>query len=231
MRKYYLLVPCSLKSWVPVSGVLGRALSSGGDKNKDSSLKAALSALKTGKYKQKSEKLTRRPPASHVHARPKRQSQFQEDSTPKQINREPVTWENAPRLGIFDPEKFRNYEPPPSRPPLLIEIERQKRIDALNRVRPENAWMKQLEQEKWRYPVDNDDFYPEEEDVSFHDHVHLEYLMDDMPRKGSARRFMELVVAGLQKNPYMTVEKKKEHAAWLKEYLKENEDIEGVFPK
>ena len=229
-RTYVFFWSGSLRHWLPISGIKSRPLTSDVDGNKDSSLKAALSALKTDKRKIKLDNTTRKQPTSHTKPWSSRKSQSSGDQETKEINREPLTWENAPRLGIFDPEKFKNYEPPPSRRPLLIEIERQKRIEALNKVRQENPWMKQLQEEKWRYPVDNDDFYPEERDVSFHDHVHLEYLLDDLPRRGQSRRFMELVVAGLQKNPYMTVEKKKEHVAWLKEYLKENEDVEGISP-
>jgi hypothetical protein len=222
----------TFKHWLPISRIKTRLLTSDGNKDKDSSLKAALSALKTDKRKIKPDNTTRQRPETHTKLWSSRESQptSLDDKETKESNREPVTWENAPRLGIFDPEKFKNYEPPPSRRPLLIEIERRKKIEALNKVRQENPWMKQLREEKWKYPVDNDDFYPEEWDVSFHDHVHLEYLLDGLPQKGHARRFMELVVAGLQKNPYMTVDKKKEHVAWLKEYLKENESIDGFSP-
>lgn len=71
----------------------------------------------------------------------------------------------------------------------------------------------------WKYPIDNEVCKVEEENTSFEEHVFLEYLLDDFPSKGPVRRFMELVINGLQKNPFMTVAQKKERVGWFRDYF------------
>lgn len=51
------------------------------------------------------------------------------------------------------------------------------------------------------------------------------HLKDWCPRKGPIRHFMELVCVGLSKNPYMTVNEKKEHIAWFREYFASKQDL------
>lgn len=53
--------------------------------------------------------------------------------------------------------------------------------------------------------------------MSFLDHVFLEpYLARyNLPKTGPVAHFMELVCVGLSKNPYMTVEKKRQHLDWF----------------
>lgn len=66
----------------------------------------------------------------------------------------------------------------------------------------------------------------EEATVSFHEHVFLEkHLEDGFPRQGPVRHFMELVVTGLSKNPYLTVQQKKEHIFWFRDYFLQKEDV------
>ena len=148
-------------------------------------------------------------------------------SSSSSFSKESFTWETAPPLGIFDPKIFQNLEEPKStRRPPAAEVDRQKRIAALNRSQTENPWDKEMHDEEegptaWTYPVDSDRFHFDEKDVGFTEHVHLEYLLDDLPKVGPVRRFMELVVVGLQKNPYVPVAEKREHVEWLKKYLVE----------
>ncbi len=74
----------------------------------------------------------------------------------------------------------------------------------------------------------------EEAGVGFEDHVLLDHLLTELPKKGGGtierltlamysagpvRHFMELVVTGLSKNPYYTAEEKKEVVAWYKNYF------------
>lgn len=84
-----------------------------------------------------------------------------------------------------------------------------------------NAFANQisLSNRLWQYPIDNEVCKVEEENTSFEEHVFLEYLLDDFPSKGPVRRFMELVVNGLQKNPYLSVEQKKERVRWFHDYF------------
>jgi small subunit ribosomal protein S31 len=63
----------------------------------------------------------------------------------------------------------------------------------------------------------------------FHDHVFLErHLEPWCPEKGPVRHFMELVCVGLQKNPYISLEKKLGHIQWFKDYF-EDEDTKDIL--
>ena len=67
--------------------------------------------------------------------------------------------------------------------------------------------------------------WEDEAQVGFHEHVFLDHLIADFPKRGPIRHFMELVVVGLSKNPYLTVEQKKEHIQWFREYFEEKKPI------
>ncbi|XP_047463829.1 28S ribosomal protein S31, mitochondrial [Mugil cephalus] len=78
----------------------------------------------------------------------------------------------------------------------------------------------------WQYPINNEDGLEEEASVSFHEHIFLEkHLEEGFPRQGPVRHFMELVVIGLSKNPYLTVQQKKEHIFWFRDYFQEKEKV------
>ncbi|XP_063920248.1 small ribosomal subunit protein mS31 isoform X2 [Zophobas morio] len=83
------------------------------------------------------------------------------------------------------------------------------------------------EQKKiWKFPIDNEQGLEEEKKVYFTDHVFLEkHLEPWCPLKGPIRHFMELVCVGLSKNPYLTVEAKKEHVLWFREYFKDKLEL------
>lgn len=65
----------------------------------------------------------------------------------------------------------------------------------------------------------------EEAKVGFHEHVFLEHLIEDFPKKGPVRVFMELVIVGLSKNPYVTVQQKRDHIDWFRNYFLENQSV------
>lgn len=66
----------------------------------------------------------------------------------------------------------------------------------------------------------------EETSVPFHEHVFLErHLSTGFPSHGPVRHFMELVVAGLAKNPYLTANQKQEHIAWFRDYFQQKRDV------
>uniref|UniRef100_A0A3Q3K8H9 Small ribosomal subunit protein mS31 n=1 Tax=Monopterus albus TaxID=43700 RepID=A0A3Q3K8H9_MONAL len=78
----------------------------------------------------------------------------------------------------------------------------------------------------WQYPINNEAGLEEEASVPFHEHVFLEkHLEEGFPRQGPVRHFMELVVAGLSRNPYLTVQQKKEHISWFRDYFHQKEDV------
>lgn len=66
----------------------------------------------------------------------------------------------------------------------------------------------------------------EEASVSFHEHIFLEkHLEEGFPHQGPVRHFMELVVSGLSRNPYLTVQQKREHISWFRDYFHQKEEV------
>lgn len=66
----------------------------------------------------------------------------------------------------------------------------------------------------------------EEASVPFQEHIFLEeHLKEGFPARGPVRHFMELVVAGLSRNPYLSVQQKKEHIAWFRDYFHQKEEV------
>ncbi|CAL4060703.1 unnamed protein product, partial [Meganyctiphanes norvegica] len=95
---------------------------------------------------------------------------------------------------------------------------------------PENAIEEMIQWTKqgklWKFPINNEIGLEEEKKVGFHEHIFLERnLAGWCPQRGPVRHFMELVCTGLSKNPHLTVERKKEHIIWYKNYFGEKEAI------
>lgn len=62
--------------------------------------------------------------------------------------------------------------------------------------------------------------------MSFEDHVFLEQHLDGWcPEKGPIRHFMELVCVGLAKNYWLTVEEKKRHIMWYRDYFADKKTL------
>ena len=60
----------------------------------------------------------------------------------------------------------------------------------------------------------------------FVDHIFLEkHLEPWCPKKGPIRHFMELVCVGLSKNPYLSVQRKRDHITWYKNYFKDKQQL------
>ncbi len=65
-----------------------------------------------------------------------------------------------------------------------------------------------------------------EAEIGFHEHVFLEPHLDPWcPRRGPIRHFMELVVVGLSKNPYITLDAKIGHIKWFRDFFDEHRTI------
>ena len=77
---------------------------------------------------------------------------------------------------------------------------------------------------QWSFPIDNEICKTDEDDVGFDEHVFLEHLLHDFPKAGNIQQFMELVVTGLQQNPHLSVQDKREHIEWFKEYFENMPD-------
>lgn len=86
----------------------------------------------------------------------------------------------------------------------------------------------------WQFPINNEFGLEEESKVYFTEHVFLEeHLEPWCPPKGPIRHFMELVCVGLSKNPYLTVQDKKEHIEWYRNYFDEKKALlqeVGAYP-
>ncbi|XP_037080788.1 28S ribosomal protein S31, mitochondrial-like [Pollicipes pollicipes] len=78
----------------------------------------------------------------------------------------------------------------------------------------------------WHLPVDNEQGLEAEAAVGFHEHVFLErHLEPWCPQRGPLRHFMELVCVALGKNPWLSVEEKREHIVWFRDYFAEKQQL------
>ncbi|EDW99816.1 uncharacterized protein Dyak_GE22882 [Drosophila yakuba] len=78
----------------------------------------------------------------------------------------------------------------------------------------------------WRFPINNEQDWEDEQNVDFSEHIFLEQHLEDWcPNKGPIRHFMELVCVGLSKNPYLTAQEKKDHIFWFRDYFQAKKDI------
>lgn len=71
----------------------------------------------------------------------------------------------------------------------------------------------------WKYPIDNEQGLEAEQQVPFEDHVFFDQYLQDLPKDENIRAFMELVVSGLAKNNWITVDRKREVIRFYKEYF------------
>ncbi|XP_060805397.1 small ribosomal subunit protein mS31 [Amyelois transitella] len=95
---------------------------------------------------------------------------------------------------------------------------------------PANYFQKMIlwtEQGKvWKFPINNEQGLEEEQTIPFTEHIFLDsHLEGWCPKKGPIRHFMELVCVGLSKNPFYTVQEKKDHIMWYKEYFESKKDL------
>ncbi|XP_032230313.2 28S ribosomal protein S31, mitochondrial [Nematostella vectensis] len=86
-----------------------------------------------------------------------------------------------------------------------------------------------LADRQWKFPVDNEVCKVDEAIVGFEEHVFLGYLLDEFPKKGPVRQFMELVICGLEQNPHLSVSQKKDQVAWFKDYFEKIPKEELTF--
>ncbi|KAF2887135.1 hypothetical protein ILUMI_19039 [Ignelater luminosus] len=133
------------------------------------------------------------------------------------------------RLGIFPSrEEVDKWENPELNKTWKSLYERELRLTVTHP--PANYFQQVIlwtEQKKlWRFPIDNEQDLEKEKKVYFTEHVFLEkHLEPWCPPKGPLRHFMELVCVGLSKNYYLTVEQKKEHIEWFRNYFVEKKKV------
>ncbi|KAM7374215.1 hypothetical protein PAMP_006888 [Pampus punctatissimus] len=114
--------------------------------------------------------------------------------------------------------------------PTIWDMDFAHQLSIASDLRPSNAFEEMIKWTKegkmWQYPINNEAGLEEEASVPFHEHVFLEkHLEEGFPRQGPVRHFMELVVAGLCRNPYLTVQQKKEHISWFRDYFHQKANV------
>uniref|UniRef100_A0A3B4U674 Small ribosomal subunit protein mS31 n=1 Tax=Seriola dumerili TaxID=41447 RepID=A0A3B4U674_SERDU len=131
----------------------------------------------------------------------------------------------AKRLNIFSPTTDADGRP------TLWDMDFANQLSLLVNNMPRNALEEMIQWTKegkmWQYPINNEaGLEVEESSVPFHEHIFLEkHLNEGFPSQGPVRHFMELVVGGLSRNPYLTVQQKREHISWFRDYFHQKEDV------
>ncbi|XP_064908631.1 small ribosomal subunit protein mS31 [Columba livia] len=110
--------------------------------------------------------------------------------------------------------------------PTIWDLEFAKEVAAVTAQPPRNGFEEMIQWTKegilWEYPIDNEAGM--EDDAEFHEHIFLEKHLEDFPKQGPIRHFMELVICGLSKNPYLSVKQKIEHIEWFQKYFEEKKE-------
>lgn len=133
------------------------------------------------------------------------------------------------RLNIFTPSTEPEADTDIAAP-TLWDMELANQVALSTNQMPRNGFEEMIQWTKegrlWQYPINNEAGLEAEAQVPFHEHVFLEkHLEEGFPRQGPVRHFMELVVSGLAKNPYYTVQQKREHIAWFRDYFQQKEEV------
>ncbi|NWR55028.1 RT31 protein, partial [Bucorvus abyssinicus] len=111
--------------------------------------------------------------------------------------------------------------------PTIWDLEFAKEIAAITAQPPRNGFEEMIQWTKegilWEFPIDNEAGM--EDDAEFHEHIFLEKHLEVFPKQGPIRHFMELVICGLSKNPYLSVKQKIEHIEWFHKYFEEKKEL------
>ncbi|KAF7667377.1 hypothetical protein LDENG_00066810 [Lucifuga dentata] len=136
------------------------------------------------------------------------------------------------RLNIFSPmtDEDKAESEVVSVHPTLWDMEFANQLSQATNQMPRNGFEEMIQWTKegklWEYPINNEAGLEEEASVPFHEHIFLDkHLEEGFPRQGPVRHFMELVVSGLSRNPYLTVQQKQEHISWFRDYFRQKEDV------
>ncbi|XP_056253154.1 28S ribosomal protein S31, mitochondrial [Seriola aureovittata] len=135
------------------------------------------------------------------------------------------------RLNIFSPTTDADGVESAVERPTLWDMDFANQLSLLVNNMPRNALEEMIQWTKegkmWQYPINNEaGLEVEEASVPFHEHIFLEkHLNEGFPSQGPVRHFMELVVGGLSRNPYLTVQQKREHISWFRDYFHQKEDV------
>lgn len=125
------------------------------------------------------------------------------------------------RLNIFDPKgKYTAGEESP-----LWEKLAREQLELSVHCAPENGFEEMIklteEGKLWHFPIDNEQGLEQEAQVPFYEHVLLDHLLETFPTQGPVRQFMELIIMGLSKNPYISVERKHQTVEYYRQYFED----------
>ncbi|NXT71382.1 RT31 protein, partial [Chaetops frenatus] len=111
--------------------------------------------------------------------------------------------------------------------PTIWDLEFAKEVAAVTAQPPRNGFEEMIQWTKegilWEFPIDNEAGM--EDDAEFHEHIFLEKHLEGFPKEGPIHHFMELVICGLSKNPYLSVKQKVEHIEWFQKYFEEKKEL------
>ncbi|NWI39042.1 RT31 protein, partial [Picathartes gymnocephalus] len=111
--------------------------------------------------------------------------------------------------------------------PTIWDLEFAKEVAAVTAQPPRNGFEEMIQWTKegilWEFPIDNE--VGMEDEAEFHEHIFLEKHLECFPKEGPIRHFMELVICGLSKNPYLSVKQKVEHIEWFQKYFEEKKEL------
>lgn len=132
------------------------------------------------------------------------------------------------RLNIFDIKQFPEEAPLTEASPSLWDVEFAKQLAKVSEQPYQNGLEEMIQWTKegklWEFPINNEAGF-DDDGSEFHEHIFLDKHLEDFPKQGPIRHFMELVTCGLSKNPYLSVKQKVEHIEWFRNYFKEKRDI------
>ncbi|XP_026283716.1 uncharacterized protein LOC113210103 [Frankliniella occidentalis] len=138
--------------------------------------------------------------------------------------------ESQPPLGIFSHTKRTKSKAHSGSSLKLWEKFQQAEVYRNTRFEPLN-WFDQCivwteEGKLWKFPIDNEQGMDEEAKVDFTEHIFLDHHIEHWcPTEGPIRHFMELVLVGLSKNPFITVAEKIDTLKWYEEYFSKHEAL------
>lgn len=128
--------------------------------------------------------------------------------------------QDGPTLSLFP--DFDEYDDAPSdRKPTLHEQQLLQESSEDFITEPQNSFevMMMNSDKEWNFPIDNQQDLGIEDQTGFEDHVFLEHYLDDFPNSEPIQKYMELVITGLQQNPYLSVAQKQERIMFYKSYF------------
>ncbi|XP_007471733.1 PREDICTED: 28S ribosomal protein S31, mitochondrial isoform X1 [Lipotes vexillifer] len=171
---------------------------------------------------------------ARVSTRPVHQIQFDEgtddfvgQAKPADLRRRKNIFKGK-RLNIFELKAVTEEAPETEAVPSLWDVEFAKQLAAVNEQPFQNGFEEMIQLTKegklWEFPINNEAGF-DDDGSEFHEHIFLDKYLEDFPKQGPIRHFMELVTCGLSKNPYLSVKQKVEHIEWFRNYFNEKRDI------